>query len=174
MYACIYEIRGGFFSGVCTPNDATAHSYDPPPSATQRNRSPTGRTPARRGSHATLPWTALQLRVEVNHYPSGTRAPLAGHPRTALHVVDTSLQASHAGALLVGTCSLGGHAVEVEDLHFAYALYAGHSSNGSSTMPVASFREGRIGYREWATRRSGRINPSVEDRLDHDVDELLA
>jgi hypothetical protein len=38
---------------------------------------------------------------------------------------------------------------------------------------VASFREGRIGYREWATRR-GRINPSVEDRLDHDVDELLA
>jgi len=68
----------------------------------------------------------------------------------------------------------GGYAVEVEDLHFAYALYAGHSSNGSSTMPVASFREGRIGYREWATRRSGRINPSVEDRLDHDVDELLA
>ena len=67
----------------------------------------------------------------------------------------------------------GGHAVEVEDLHFAYALYAGHSSNGSSTMPVASFREGRIGYREWATR-SGRINPSVEDRLDHDVDELMA
>src|SRR5215208_1221357 len=109
MYACIYEIRGGFFSVVCAPNDATDHSYDPPPSATQRNRSPTGRTPARRGSHATLPWTALQLRVEVNHYPSGTRAPLAGHPRTALHVVDTSLQASHAGALLVGTCSLGGH-----------------------------------------------------------------
>jgi hypothetical protein len=38
---------------------------------------------------------------------------------------------------------------------------------------VASFREGRIGYREWATR-SGRINPSVEDRLDHDIDELMA
>jgi|SRR5215208_6216390 hypothetical protein len=68
----------------------------------------------------------------------------------------------------------GGHAVEVEDLNFAYALYAGHPSNGSSTTRVASFREGRIGYREWATRRSGRINPSVEDRLDHDIDELLA
>jgi hypothetical protein len=67
----------------------------------------------------------------------------------------------------------GGHAVEVEDLHFAYALYAGDPSNGSSTTRVASFRGGRIGYREWATR-SGRINPSLEDRLDHDVDELMA
>src|SRR5215213_5627227 len=66
----------------------------------------------------------------------------------------------------------GGYAVEVDDLEFAYALYAGDPSNGSSTR-VASFRLGRIGYREWATR-SGRINPSVEDRLDHDVDELLA
>jgi hypothetical protein len=65
-----------------------------------------------------------------------------------------------------------GHAVEVEDLDFAYALYAGDPSNGSATR-VASFREGRIGYREWA-RRSGRISPSVEDRLDHDVDELMA
>jgi hypothetical protein len=65
-----------------------------------------------------------------------------------------------------------GHAVEVEDLDFAYALYAGDPSNGSSTR-VASFREGRIGYRLWATRR-GHINPSVEDRLEHDVDELMA
>ena len=67
----------------------------------------------------------------------------------------------------------GGYAVEVEDSDFAYALYAGDPSNGSSTTRVASFRLGRIGYREWATR-SGRINPSVEDRLDHDVDELMA
>ena len=66
----------------------------------------------------------------------------------------------------------GGYAVEVEDLEFAYALYSGDPSNGSSTR-VASFREGRIGYREWARRR-GRINPSLEDRLDHDVDELMA
>src|ERR671912_969670 len=51
----------------------------------------------------------------------------------------------------------GGYTVEVEDLEFAYALYAGDPSNGSSTR-VASFREGRIGYRQWATR-SGLINP---------------
>ena len=55
----------------------------------------------------------------------------------------------------------GGYAVEVEDLEFAYALYAGDPSNRSSTR-VASFREGRIGYRLWATK-SGRINPSVEE-----------
>jgi hypothetical protein len=67
----------------------------------------------------------------------------------------------------------GGYAVEVEDFDFAYALYAGDPSNGSSTTRVASFREGRIGYREWATR-SGRINPSLEDRYDHDIDELMA
>jgi hypothetical protein len=67
----------------------------------------------------------------------------------------------------------GGYAVEVEDLDFAYALYAGDPSNGSSTTRAASFRLGRIGYREWATR-TGRISPSVEDRLDHDVDELMA
>src|ERR671917_325562 len=67
----------------------------------------------------------------------------------------------------------GGHAVEVEDLDFAYALYAGDPSNGSSTTRVASFREGRIGYRLWATR-TDRISPSVEDRYDHDVDELMA
>jgi hypothetical protein len=66
----------------------------------------------------------------------------------------------------------GGYAVEVEDLEFAYALYVGDPSNGSFTR-VASFRLGRIGYREWALR-SGRINPSVEDRYDHDVDELMA
>jgi hypothetical protein len=67
----------------------------------------------------------------------------------------------------------GGHAVKVEDFDFAYALYAGDPSNRSSTTRVASFREGRIGYRLWATR-TGRISPSVEDRLDHDIDELMA
>src|SRR5215208_6990703 len=73
--------------------------------------------------------------------------------------------------ILTGIAAAG-HAVEVEDLDFAYALYSGNPSTGTSTR-VASFREGRIGYREWATR-SGRINPGLEDRLDHDVDELLA
>jgi hypothetical protein len=68
----------------------------------------------------------------------------------------------------------GGYAVEVEDLEFAYVLYAGDPLNGSSTTRVASFRLGRIGYREWTTRRRGRTNPSLEDRYDHDVDELMA
>ena len=60
----------------------------------------------------------------------------------------------------------GGYAVEVEDFDFAYALYSGATR-------VAAFREGRIGYRMWATR-TGRLSPSVEDRYDHDVDELMA
>ena len=86
---------------------------------------------------------------------------------------DSSLTpVSQHGDFLTGITAAG-HAVEVEDYDFAYALYAGDPSNGSSTTRVASFREGRIGYRLWATR-SGRISPSVEDRYDHDVDELLA
>ncbi len=60
----------------------------------------------------------------------------------------------------------GGYAVEVEDFDFAYALYSGATR-------VAAFREGRIGYRMWAAR-TGRISPSVEDRYDHDVDEMIA
>lgn len=44
-----------------------------------------------------------------------------------------------------------GYAVEVEDYDFTYALHAGDPSNGSATR-VNSFREGRIGYRLWATR----------------------
>jgi hypothetical protein len=85
---------------------------------------------------------------------------------------DSSLTpVSHHGDMLTGIAA-GGYAVEVEDFDFAYALYSGDPSNGSSTR-VASFREGRIGYRLWATR-TGRISPSVEDRYDHDVDELMA
>jgi len=40
---------------------------------------------------------------------------------------------------------------------------------------VASFAEGRIGYREWA-RRNGKLVDlhSIDDHLDHDVDELMA
>ena len=78
---------------------------------------------------------------------------------------------SQHGDFLTGIAAAG-HVVEVEDLNFAYALYAGDPSNGSSTR-IASFREGRIGYRLWAMR-TDRINPSLEDRLDHDVDELMA
>jgi hypothetical protein len=49
MYACIHEIDGGFFEGVCTPSNVTANSYDPPHHATHENRSPGNGTPARRG-----------------------------------------------------------------------------------------------------------------------------
>jgi len=87
---------------------------------------------------------------------------------------DSSLTPVSQHEDILTAIAAGGYAVEVEDLEFAYALYAGHPSNGSSTTTrVASFREDRIGYREWATR-SGRINPSLEDRLDHDVDEHMA
>jgi len=94
-------------------------------------------------------------------------------PYTLCRIEDDSslTPVSHHEDILTAIAA-GGYAVEVEDFDFAYALYAGDLSNGFSTR-VASFREGRIGYREWATR-SGRINPSLEDRLDHDVDELMA
>jgi hypothetical protein len=62
----------------------------------------------------------------------------------------------------------GKHQVDAEDFDFSYGLYA-------DGVKVASFAEGRIGYREWA-RRSGRLEDihSIDDRYDHDVDELMA
>jgi hypothetical protein len=61
----------------------------------------------------------------------------------------------------------GKHRVEVEDFDFGYGLYA-------DDIRVASFAEGQIGYREWA-RRNGRLGDihSLDDRYDHDVDELI-
>ena len=114
----------------------------------------------------------------VRQHPEAwtTRGDLVIRNSVAAYVLcriedDSSLTpVSLHGDFLTGIAA--GYAVEVEDLEFAYALYAGDPSNGSSTR-VASFREGRIGYRLWAMR-TGRISPSVEDRLDHDVDELLA
>jgi hypothetical protein len=57
---------------------------------------------------------------------------------------------------------------EHEDIDFSYGLFV----DGGR---VASFAEGRIGYREWS-RRSGRLADihSLEDRYDHDIDELMA
>ena len=80
-----------------------------PHPAPRENRSPIARAPARRGLLAALQWAALWLRVEVNHHPRSTRAALASHPRTTLHVVHTPLKASQAGALLVGTRSRSVH-----------------------------------------------------------------
>jgi hypothetical protein len=50
---------------------------------------------------------------------------------------------------------------------FPYGLYA----DGGR---VASFAEGRTGYREWA-RRNGRLGDihALDDRYDHDTDELM-
>jgi hypothetical protein len=55
----------------------------------------------------------------------------------------------------------------VEDCDFGYGLFA-------DGVRVASFAEGRVGYREWA-RRNGRLGDihSLDDRLDHDIDELM-
>jgi hypothetical protein len=55
--------------------------------------------------------------------------------------------------------------VENVDLDYAYALHTPHGR-------VASFRDGRTGYRMWATR-TGRISPSLEDKWDRDEDEFM-
>ena len=52
----------------------------------------------------------------------------------------------------------------------------GHDS-GQPLRPgkVASFAEARIGYREWARRNGNRgYIHSLDDRHDHEVDELMA
>ena len=71
---------------------------------------------------------------------------------------------------LSGGIKAGKHMVEVEDLDFSYSLYT-----ADLVARVARFAEGRIGYREWA-RRSGRLEyiHSMDDRYDHDVDELMS
>jgi hypothetical protein len=68
---------------------------------------------------------------------------------------------------IVAAVVAGKQKVEVEDFDFSYGVYA----NGAR---VICFAEGRIGYREWA-RRNGRLGDihSIDDRLDHDIDELL-
>ncbi len=69
---------------------------------------------------------------------------------------------------IVAALAAGKHQVEIEDLDFSYGLFA-------DGVKVASFAEGRIGYREWA-RKSGRLGyiHSIDDRYDHDIDELMA
>jgi hypothetical protein len=61
----------------------------------------------------------------------------------------------------------GRHKVEAEDHDFSYGLYT-----SDLALRVARFADGRAGYREWARRR-GYIH-SLDDRYDHDVDELMA
>src|SRR5918995_2648315 len=81
---------------------------------------------------------------------------------------DSSLTSISEHEDIVAAVIAGKHQVEVEDFDFSYGVYA----NGRR---VICFAEGRIGYREWA-RRSGRLGDihSIDDRYDHDMDELLA
>ena len=80
---------------------------------------------------------------------------------------DSSLTPISEHQDIAAAVAAGKHQVEVEDFDFGYGLYA-------DGLKVASFAEGRIGCREWA-RRSGRLGDihSIDDRYDHDVDELM-
>jgi hypothetical protein len=78
---------------------------------------------------------------------------------------DSSLTPVSEHEDIVAAVVAGKHQVEVEDFDFSYGVY----TNGRRMI---CFAEGRIGYREWARRR-GYIH-SVDDRLDHDIDELMA
>ena len=81
----------------------------------------------------------------------------------------STTEVSQHSDLLTGIAA-GQHAVDVEDWDFAYALH-------TDGVRVATFGEGRIGYREWA-RRSGRLQDelihSLDDRYDHDVDMAMS
>ena len=79
---------------------------------------------------------------------------------------DSSLTPISQHEDLVTGVAAGQYAVEVEDFDFAYALY-------SDDTRVASFADGRIGYREWA-HRTGRMNPAVEDKYLRDEDEWVS
>jgi hypothetical protein len=81
---------------------------------------------------------------------------------------DSSLTPFSEHEDIAAAVAAGKHRVEVEDFDFGYGLYA-------DGVRMASFAEGRIGYREWA-RRNGRLADihSIDDRYDHDIDELMA
>ena len=82
---------------------------------------------------------------------------------------DSSLTPVSEHENVVDGVEAGKHRVEVEDFDFGYGLYA------DDGVRVASFAEGRIGYRKWA-RRNGHLSDihSLDDRYDHDVDEMMA
>ena len=82
---------------------------------------------------------------------------------------DSSLTPISEHEDLSGGVKAGRHMVEVEDFDFSYSLYT-----ADLVTRVARFAYGRAGYREWA-RRCGRLEciHSFDDRLDHDIDELM-
>jgi hypothetical protein len=97
------------------------------------------------------PWRSLE-QFERPGPCHGLRA--AVQVELAVEVVDVGLARAQAE--------------EVEDFDYSYGLIV----DGGR---VACFAEGRIGYREWA-RRNGRLADihSIDDRYDHDIDELMA
>jgi hypothetical protein len=80
---------------------------------------------------------------------------------------DSSLTPVSEHQDIVDAVAAGENQVEVEDFNFSYGLFA-------DGRRVASFAEGRIGYREWS-RRSGRLADihSIENRFDHNMDEVM-
>ncbi len=81
----------------------------------------------------------------------------------------TTTEVSVHEDLLTGIAA-GNYTVEVEDFDYAYTLQA-------DGVRVATFCEGRIGYREWA-HRTGRLPNeyihSLDDRYEKDVDEVMS
>jgi len=114
-----------------------------------------------------------------NTIPGPFKTTSLMRPRAALDTIsvayvlcriedDSSLTPFSEHEDIAAAVAAGKHRVEVEDFDFGYGLYA-------DGVRMASFAEGRIGYREWA-RRNGRLADihSIDDRLDHDIDELMA
>jgi hypothetical protein len=80
--------------------------------------------------------------------------------RTTVSTHDTAYDGIVAGA----------HITEYVDFDYSYELQ-------TSGATVTSFRPNRVAYREWAIR-SGRMAGdyihSLDDKYDHDVDELMS
>lgn len=62
----------------------------------------------------------------------------------------------------------GKHMVGEVDHDYAYGLYTDEG------IKLTTFAMGRIGYREWAHRNGRLAIHSVDDRYDHDIDEVMS
>ncbi len=81
----------------------------------------------------------------------------------------TTTEVGRYGDVVEG-CAAGRYITEVEDWDYSYGLYV-------DGVKVASFADGRIGYREWA-KRAGRLQDeylhSIDDKYEHDVDMAMS
>ena len=81
----------------------------------------------------------------------------------------TTTEVGRYGNVVEG-CAAGRHITEEVDWEYSYGLYV-------DGVKVASFADGRRGYREWC-RRTGRMQDevihSLDDKLDRDVDMLVS